>query len=142
MKGYYAFNEKPPGRSKIRKRNILWILRGVSSSYELHSSPTSLPSLLQHLPRFLGHCIKNNVYHCINVCVIKYTIQYFFQKNIIFENSFAKSKTYFRFLDIFVIFRLCSLLLCKKYKLYTNINYNTNTNTTTTNNNNISLINT
>jgi hypothetical protein len=44
-----------------------------------------------------------------------------FLKKIIFENSFAKSKTYFIFLDIFVIFRLCSLLLWKKYMLYTNI---------------------
>jgi hypothetical protein len=57
MKGYYAFNEKPPGRSKIRKINILWILRAASSSYEL-PGPTPLPSLLQHQPRFLGHCSK------------------------------------------------------------------------------------
>jgi hypothetical protein len=39
MKGYYAFNEKPPRRSKIRKRNILWILRAASSSYELSAPP-------------------------------------------------------------------------------------------------------
>jgi hypothetical protein len=44
-----------------------------------------------------------------------------FSKKIIFENSLAKLKSYFRFLDIFVIFRLCSLLLWKKYMLYANI---------------------
>jgi hypothetical protein len=35
LEGYYAFNEKPPERSKIRKRNLLCLLRAASSSYEL-----------------------------------------------------------------------------------------------------------
>jgi hypothetical protein len=60
MKGYYAFNEKPPGRSKIRKRKYF----GYSGRHQVHMNfplSPSLPSLLQHLPRFLGHCSKNNV---------------------------------------------------------------------------------
>jgi hypothetical protein len=44
MEGCYAFNEKPPRRSKIRKRNLLWILRAASSSYELPApSPPPQP---------------------------------------------------------------------------------------------------
>jgi hypothetical protein len=35
LEGYYAFTEKPPERPKIRKRNLLWLLRAASSSYEL-----------------------------------------------------------------------------------------------------------
>jgi hypothetical protein len=35
LEGYYAFNEKPPGRSEIRKRNLLWLLWAASSSCEL-----------------------------------------------------------------------------------------------------------
>jgi hypothetical protein len=39
MKGYYAFYEKLPRRFNIRKRNILWIFRAASSSYELPAPP-------------------------------------------------------------------------------------------------------
>jgi hypothetical protein len=35
LEGYHAFNEKPPERSKIRKRNLVWLLWAASSSYEL-----------------------------------------------------------------------------------------------------------
>ncbi len=52
LEGYYAFHKKPPRRSKIRKKNLLWILWAASSSYELPAiSP--LPHMLQLMPRFL-----------------------------------------------------------------------------------------
>jgi hypothetical protein len=35
LEGYYAFNEKPPESSKIRKRNLFWLPRAASISYEL-----------------------------------------------------------------------------------------------------------
>jgi hypothetical protein len=43
LEGSYAFHKKPPRRSKIRKKNSLWILWAASSSYELPALP--LPSL-------------------------------------------------------------------------------------------------
>jgi hypothetical protein len=40
LEGSYAFHKKPPGRSKIRGKNLLWLFRAASSSYEL---PALLP---------------------------------------------------------------------------------------------------
>jgi hypothetical protein len=39
LEGSYAFHKKPPRRSKIREKNLLWILWAASSSYELPALP-------------------------------------------------------------------------------------------------------
>jgi hypothetical protein len=43
LEGSYAFYKKPPRRSKIWKKSLLWILWAASSSYELPALPP--PSL-------------------------------------------------------------------------------------------------
>jgi hypothetical protein len=43
LEGSYAFHKKPPRRSKIWKKNLLWILRAASSSYELPALPPPSP---------------------------------------------------------------------------------------------------
>jgi hypothetical protein len=42
LEGYHALHKKPPGRSMIRKKDLLWALRAASSSFEL-PAPTPLP---------------------------------------------------------------------------------------------------
>jgi hypothetical protein len=39
LEGSYAFHNKPPGRYKLWKKNLLWTLRAASSSYELPALP-------------------------------------------------------------------------------------------------------
>jgi hypothetical protein len=43
LEGSCAFKRMPPGRSKIWKRSLVWLLRTASSSYE----PPALPTLSQ-----------------------------------------------------------------------------------------------
>jgi hypothetical protein len=43
LEGSYAFHKKPPRRSKIWKKNLLWILWAASSSYELPALPPPSP---------------------------------------------------------------------------------------------------
>jgi hypothetical protein len=49
LEGYYAFNEKPPGRYKIRKTNLLWLLRAASSSYEPECKTRTKPATTAHV---------------------------------------------------------------------------------------------
>jgi hypothetical protein len=41
LEGSVAFKRMPPGRSKIGKRSLYWLLRAASSSYQ----PPTLPPL-------------------------------------------------------------------------------------------------
>jgi hypothetical protein len=43
LEGSYAFHRKPPRRSKIWEKNLLWILWAASSSYELPALPPPSP---------------------------------------------------------------------------------------------------
>jgi hypothetical protein len=43
LEGSYAFHKKPPRRSKIWEKNLLWILWAASSSYELAALPPPSP---------------------------------------------------------------------------------------------------
>ncbi len=67
LEGSYAFHKKPPGRSKIRRENLLWILWAASSSYELPALPP-LPHMLQLLPMFL-QLPKQKLCVTLNLCL-------------------------------------------------------------------------
>jgi hypothetical protein len=43
LEGSYDFHKKPPRRSKIWEKNLLWILWAASSSYELPAPPPPSP---------------------------------------------------------------------------------------------------
>ncbi len=97
LEGSYAFHKKPPRRSKIWEKNLLWILRAASSSYELPALPPPFPTCCNTCQGFYCSHGKNYVQHWI---FWYYYLYYFIflklltnllLRRIIFENSFEKS---------------------------------------------------
>jgi hypothetical protein len=73
LEGSYAFHKKPPRRSKIWKKNLLWILWAASSSYELPalpppSPPVATPAKVSTAP--MEKIICNIEFFCIIICII------------------------------------------------------------------------
>ncbi len=102
LEGSGAFKRMPPGRSKIWKRSLFWLLRAASSLYELPAlPPLSLPVATPGKD-FTAAAVKIIKMMC-NIAFI-FTLIQFFNKLIFKKRKFSKIVTGLYFWIIIYIF--------------------------------------
>jgi hypothetical protein len=73
------------------EKDLLWILRAASSSYELPALPPLSPHVATPTRVFSAATAKNLCNNELIFFFLKNFEQIYFEEKIIFENSFAKS---------------------------------------------------